>query len=133
MKVLIIILIIALLVQTGVFTYSHFFDINTHKAEGATIDMLNSAVQNFVQEKANLERAIHSRDDIIKSLQDSRDELAKMHNLTVLYLPDVIQKDAMRHIVNGETEKYPDSIEVLKDYLELLKNITYNDEHKKIQ
>ena len=92
MKVLIIILIIALLVQTGVFTYSHFFDINTHKAEGATIDMLNAAVQSFVQEKTNLEKAIHSRDDIIKSLQNSRDELAKMHNLTVLYLPDVIQK-----------------------------------------
>lgn len=132
MKVLIVILIIVAIVQMCLYTYAHFFDINANKETASYINMLETAMENFVTEKNNLQKFIHDRDDIIKSLQNKYDELAKMHNISVMYLPDIVQKDAMRHLVNGEIEEHPDSVEIIKDYLEQLKHITYNDEHKNI-
>lgn len=130
MKVLIVILIIVAIVQMGLYVYAHFFDINQNKATASYIGMLETATENFVTEKNNLQKFIHDRDETIKILQKRYDDVIKMHNIAVSHLPNIVQKDAMKHIVNGEFERYPDSLEILKEYIDSLKNIRYNDEEK---
>ncbi len=125
MKTLIIILVVAMLVQTITYIYSHFFDINTNKANGATIDMLNGAVQNFVMEKERFQKILDSREKTISDLQNDCNELVKKFNTLAMFLPNSTQKEAMRQIVNGEDNE--SSIEILSEYLEQLKTIKYND------
>lgn len=130
MKILIVILIIVAIVQMGLYVYAHFFDINQNKATASYIGMLETATENFVTEKNNLQQFIHDRDETIKILQKRYDDVCRMHNLAVMYLPNIVQKEAMKHIINGETEIYPDSIQHLNEYLESLNKIKYNDEEK---
>jgi hypothetical protein len=120
MKTLIIILVVAMLVQTITYIYSHIFDINANKANGATIDMLNSAVQSFVQEKENFQKILNIKDENISKMRIDYNELVKNYNLLTMFLPNSSGKEAMRQVVN---DKIDDSTkEILKEYLERLKN-----------
>lgn len=126
MKTLIIILVVAMLVQTIAYIYSHIFDINANKTNGATIDMLNSAVQNFVEEKENFQKILNIKDETISKMRIDYNNVVINHNNLIRFFPNLLEKEAMRHVVN---DKVDDSTkEILKEYIERLKTINHKEE-----
>lgn len=125
METLIIILIVVLILQTGVFTYSHFFDINANKSTAATMNVMETAVAQYADNISSLQKSIQTRDDNYKELNKAYNELVKMQNLTVKYLPNAIEKEAMRQIVEGEN--LSEGIKILKGYYDWVKTIKYKE------
>lgn len=125
METLIIILIVALIVQTCLFAYSHFFDINNNKSTAATIGLMDTAVKQYAENITALQKGIAIRDENYAKLCEKYDEIVKMHNLAVKYLPNVIEKEAMSKIIEGGD--ISESVKVLKGYYDWVKQIKYND------
>lgn len=126
-----IVLIVAILFDTCLNIYCRFLDKNANKQFATTISMMESAMERYNINEARLNEAIANRDTTIRDWQKSYNEVAKIQNYTVKYLPNVIQKEAMRKVVEGISDEH--DIEVIKDYLTWLKTIKYDDteEHNK--
>jgi len=126
-----IVLIVAILFDTCLNIYCRFLDKNANKQFATTISMMESAMERYNINEARLNEAIANRDTTIREWQKSYNEVVKMQNYTVRYLPNVIQKEAMRKVVESISDEH--DIEVIKDYLKWLKTIKYNDteEHNK--
>ena len=125
METLIVILIIALLVQTGTYIYSHFFDVNANKANAATMNMLETAVETYGTNLKQMQKNIADRDDIIKDLRTSYDELVKQFNTVILHLPNERQKEAMQLMIDGKADEK--TIACLTQYLHWVNQIKYKD------
>lgn len=120
-----IVLIVAILFDTCLNIYCRFLDKNANKQLATTINIMESAVERYNINEARLNEAIANRDRTIREWQKSYNEVSEMQNYTVRYLPNVIQKEAMRKVVEGISDEH--DIEVIKDYLKWLKEIKYND------
>ena len=123
MNTLITILIVVMIIQSAIFTYSHFFDMKNNK-------LVETTLQAYVNNQKHLQDAIIAKDMAYGDLSKKYVELTKMQNTTVQYLPNIYQKEAMRQIINGEDEQHPECIDVLKEYYEWIKQLKYNDTEK---
>lgn len=123
METLLIILIAVVLVHTCMLIYSNFIDINSRKETAIQLDILKSATDNFMHEKNQFQITLAARDEIITRLQEDYKKLADMHNMTINYLPNVRQKEALRHLANNT--QIQDDIDVLAEYYEWIKKIKY--------
>ena len=133
MNTLIIILIIVMIVQSAIFTYSHFFDVNVNKQAAVNMNMLETALQKYVANEKQLQTALTNKDIAYYELKNVHDKLVEMHNMTVHYLPNIYQKEAMRQIINGEVEQHPECIDTLKEYYDWIKQLKYNDTEKPLE
>jgi len=129
METLIIILIVALIAQTCLFAYSHFFDINSNKSTAATIELMDTAVKQYAENITALQKGIAIRDENYAKLCEKYDEVVKLQNLTVKYLPSAVEKEAMRKIIEGEN--LSENINVLAEYYNWVKTIKYSDNEEK--
>lgn len=120
-----IILIIAVLFETGTNIYIHFVDKNANKQSATTLSMMDQAMKKYVENERNLNDAIKRRDDSIFEWQKSYNELVKSHNMIGKYLPNAIQKEAMRKFVDGEADDHDK--ETVKEYIEWIKTLKYED------
>ena len=68
MKVLIIILIVVMIVQTVLLIYIHFVDISDKRMAAASQEMVASAQESFLVEKKRLQDCVDNRDKTIKEL-----------------------------------------------------------------
>jgi hypothetical protein len=62
-------------------------------------------------------------------LCEKYDEVVKLQNLTVKYLPSAVEKEAMRKIIEGEN--LSENINILAEYYNWVKTIKYNDDDEK--
>lgn len=130
METLIIILLVVLIVQTGVFIYSHFFDIHVRKENAATVEMLLTATKQYQVNVQTYQDTIRNQGEQLKRWQLDYAKLAEMHNASVVRLPGFEEKIAMTRLADGVGDDHDK--EVIKNYLDALRAIRYDDE-KNIQ
>ena len=89
------------------------------------MNVMETAVAQYAENISSLQKSIQTRDDNYKELNKAYNELVKMQNLTVKYLPNAIEKEAMRQIVEGEN--LSEGIKILKGYYDWVKTIKYKE------
>lgn len=125
MEILIIILIVVLILQSGLYVYGHFFDIHANKENDAALSMMDTALKQYSSNIVSLQKQLQGRDDSIAQWSKNYNDLTKKFNQLVVFLPNAIQKESIRKVANGESTE--SDIEIIKEYYKWLQNIKYDD------
>ena len=125
MEILIIILIVVLILQSGLYVYGHFFDIHANKENDAALSMMDTALKQYSSNIVSLQKQLQGRDDSIAQWSKNYNDLTKKFNQLVIFLPNAIQKESIRKVANGESTE--SDIEIIKEYYKWLQNIKYDD------
>jgi len=125
MEILIIILIVVLILQSGMYIYGHFFDIHANKENDAALSMMDTALKQYSSNIISLQKQLQGRDDSIAQWSKNYNDLTKKFNQLVAFLPNAIQKESIRKVANGESNE--SDIEIIKEYYKWLQNIKYDD------
>lgn len=125
MEILIIILIVVLILQSGLYVYGHFFDIHANKENDAALSMMDTALKQYSSNIVSLQKQLQGRDDSIAQWSKNYNDLTKKFNQLVVFLPNAIQKESIRKVANGESTE--SDIEIIKEYYKWLQHINYDD------
>lgn len=107
---MIIILIVVMIVQTCVFIYSNFIDINKVRDSRANAEIVADAQKNFIQEKSRLQMMCDAKDDatkqwidkynlVVRQLDEARKVNGLLKNRTA-YIEGL--KESFNHQAEGE-------------------------------
>lgn len=125
MEILIIILIVVLILQSGLYVYGHFFDIHANKENDAALSMMDTALKQYSSNIVSLQKQLQGRDDSIAQWSKNYNDLTKKFNQLVVFLPNAIQKESIRKVANGESTE--SDIEIINEYYKWLQHINYDD------
>lgn len=127
MNVLLIIVIALAVVHLCVFIYARFFDINSNKETSLLISMMEESVKQYVENTRVLNKRVEDLDELVKKKYDECNEITKMYNTVVHYLPNVTQKKAMAELVSKSPADDGDA-KTVGEYLKWVSLIKYDDE-----
>ena len=127
MNVLLIIVIALAIVHLCVFIYARFFDINSNKESACVISMMEESVKQYVENTRVLNKRLEDTNDLLIKKHEELNEITKMYNTVVHYLPNVTQKKAMAELVSKSPEDDGDA-KTVGEYLKWVSLIKYDDE-----
>ena len=121
MEILIIILIVTMIVQTGTFVYSNFIDLSSKRQADTLQTIMKNQHADFVNEKQRYEFVSDQQQKLIKTISRQRDSLAGQVQLLKKYIGRTKENPVF------EEELMSQVSDIVNDYME--RGVEFADDH----